>query len=92
MKKSEIKKEKVDEWKKKEYAVLRQLIDKRRYEEALTLIACIADLEYDYNQHYYNEKLEESILEIALLKKEKIKTGGACVLHSGGFAALFNQY
>ena len=72
MKKSEIKKAKVDEWKKKEYAVLRQLIDKRRYEEALTLIACIADLEYDYNQHYYNEKLEESILEIALLKKEKI--------------------
>ena len=27
-----------------------------------------------------------------LLKKGKIKTGGACVLHSGGFAALFNQY
>ena len=58
--------------------------------EADAMIQTAANQEGIFLERVYTSKTVWGMYD--LLKKEKIKTGGACVLHSGGFAALFNQY
>ena len=58
--------------------------------EADAMIQTAANQEGIFLERVYTSKTVWGMYD--LLKKGKIKTGGACVLHSGGFAALFNQY
>ena len=59
-------------------------------QEADKTIKCIAGLEGIYLDRTYTGKTAWGMLD--LLKTGSISSQGACLLHSGGFASIFDQY
>ncbi len=59
-------------------------------QEADYTIKAIAGLEGIYLDRTYTGKTAWGMLD--LLKKGKVNCQGACLLHSGGFASIFDQY